>query len=60
MVNSTKVWITKSGGCIVSNNNSKIPQNDLKELLEAISNNYFLIISLWKRHFPDEEIRFYC
>ena len=23
---STKIWLTKSGGCIVANNDSKIPQ----------------------------------
>lgn len=58
--NSTKVWLTKSGGCIVANNNSKIPEKDLRELLEAVTNNYFLIISMRKKHFPSFEIKFYC
>ena len=58
--NSTKVWITKSGGCIVANNSSKIPEKDLKEILETISSNYFLILSKWKIHFPNKEIKFYC
>lgn len=60
MPNSTKVWITKKGGCIVANNNSKIPNKDLREILETISNNYFLIIAKWKQHFPNEEIKYYC
>lgn len=60
VANSTKVWITKNGGCIVANNNSKIPEKELRELLETISNNYFLIISKWKQHFPSYEIKFYC
>ena len=58
--NSTKIWLTKSGGCIVANNNSKIPTKDLRELMEIVSDNYFLIIGKWKQHFPDQEIKFYC
>lgn len=58
--NSTKIWITKNGGCIVANNNSDIPNKELRELLEVISNNYFLILSKWKQHFPNEEIKYYC
>ena len=42
--NSTKVWLTKSGGCIVANNDSKIPTKDLNNLLESIAVNYFLIV----------------
>ena len=30
--NATKVWLTKSGDCILSNNNSKIPENDLNKI----------------------------
>ena len=42
--NSTKIWLTKSGGCILANNNSKIPAKDLNILFEAITSNYFFII----------------
>ena len=59
MQNSTKVWLTKSGGCVLANNKSNIPSKDLIELLETISNNYFYIIAKWKQHFPDEDIKFY-
>ena len=58
--NSTKVWLTKSGGCILANNKSKIPSKELTELLETIVNNYFYIISEWKKHFPEQEVSFYC
>ena len=58
--NSTKVWLTKRGGCILANNNSQIPVKDLREILETISNNYFIIIAKWKQHFPDQSIKFYC
>lgn len=57
---STKIWITKNGGCIVANNNSKIPERELREILETIQNSYFLIIAKWKRHFPNKEIKYYC
>ena len=54
--NSTKVWLTQKGGCIVANNNSKIPEKELRAILEIIANNYFLIISRWKKHFPSFEL----
>ena len=43
--NSTKVWLTKRGGCILANNNSKIPDKDLNSIMETIASNYFYIIS---------------
>ena len=58
--NSTKVWLTKSGGCIVANNNSRITQTDLSELLETIQNNYFFICNKWKEYFRVDDIKFYC
>ena len=61
--NSTKVWLTQTGGCILANNKSKIPQNDLNKLLEIISKHYFLIVPKWKEyyHIDDiKEIKFYC
>ena len=44
-INSTKVWITKTGGCILANNNSKIPEKELNRLLEIIPLYYFKIVS---------------
>ena len=58
--NSTKIWLTKSGGCIVANNDSKIPTKDLNNLLESIAVNYFLIVSEWKNFFGTDEVKFYC
>lgn len=62
-INSTKVWITKAGSCILANNKSKIPQNDLNKLLDIIAKHYFLIISKWKEYYKlndIKDIRFYC
>ncbi len=58
--NSTKVWLTRAGRCVVSDNSSRIPQNDLNELLDVISAQFFLICTKWKEHFCVEEIKFYC
>ena len=58
--NSTKVWLTQSGGCVVANNNSRIPQRDLNELLDIIPSNFFFICSEWKRHFNVDAVKFYC
>jgi len=61
--NSTKIWLTKAGGCIVANNKSKISEHELNKLLSIISKHYFLIISKWKEYYRIiniNEIKFYC
>ena len=58
--NSTKVWITKSGGCIVANNSSRIPQNELNDLLDIVALYYFQIISKWKTVYGVDDVKFYC
>ena len=58
--NSTKVWLTKGGGCIVANNNSRIPNKDLNTLIEVVASNYFFIVSQWKKFNQEDEVKFYC
>lgn len=58
--NSTKVWITSAGGCVVANNNSNIAQKELNELLDIIEAQFFVICSEWKQHFKLDVIKFYC
>jgi len=41
--NATKIWLTKSGGCILASNGGNIPPKDLGELMEIIAAQYFLI-----------------
>ena len=60
IANSTKIWLTKSGGCILVNNNSKIPQNELSKLLDVIAKHYFLIVAKWKEYYHIEDVKFYC
>jgi hypothetical protein len=58
--NTTKIWLTKAGGCIVANNASRIPESDLNELLETIQVNCFYICGKWKDFFATDIIKFYC
>ncbi|MCC8014863.1 MAG: DUF4160 domain-containing protein [Eubacterium sp.] len=56
--NATKVWITKSGKALICNNNSRISQPKLRQLLRIIEANSEEIMQKWYSHF--EEIRFFC
>lgn len=58
--NSTKIWLTKNGGCILANNKSQIPQKELHELMEFISAQFFYICGAWKEFFVVDTIKFYC
>lgn len=58
--NSTKIWLTKSGDCILANNLSKIPNNELNKIMEIISLNYFSIVAKWKDVQQQEPVKFYC
>lgn len=57
---ATKLWLTSGGGCIVANNNSKIPATDLNELMGIISAQFQFICDAWKRHFVLDDVKFYC
>ena len=57
---STKIWITRKGGCILASNGSNIPQKELSELMEFISAQFFIICAAWKEFFVTDEIKFYC
>ena len=59
-INSTKVWITKTGGCILANNNSHIPPKELNSLMEIVSLYYFKIVSKWKEKYGEDSLKFYC
>ena len=58
--NATKVWLTRAGGCILANNQSRIPEKELRELMEFISAQFFMICREWKDFFQEDTIRFYC
>ena len=56
--NATKVWITKSGKCLICNNNSKIQEGTLKNIVRVIEARSEEVIQKWIDFFG--EIRFYC
>ena len=56
--NGTKIWLTKAGGCILQNNNSQIPDRQLRYMMQIISARHEMIIGRWKEVFG--EISFYC
>ncbi len=61
--NSTKIWLTRAGGCIIANNKSNIPEHELNKLLSITSRHYFLIVSKWKEYYNIEDVndvKFYC
>ena len=58
--NATKVWITKSGGCIVAHNKSRISKKDMSHLLHIIQNDHSSICNAWRKHFNIDFIEFYC
>lgn len=56
--NATKIWITKAGKCYLCNNNSKIPDKILKNIMRIIEARSREVVQKWYSHF--KEIRYYC
>ena len=53
----TKIWLTRTGGCILASNGSHIPKKELNELMEFISAQFFLICAEWKKFFLTEDVK---
>lgn len=58
VANATKVWITKSGHCLLCNNNSDIPANILRNIMRIIEARNEEVLLKWKKFFG--EISYYC
>ena len=58
IANATKIWITSTGKAILCNNNSKIPEKILKNIIRIIEANSESINEQWIEHFG--EIRYFC
>lgn len=56
--NATKIWITSSGKALLCNNNSRIPQKTLSNIIRYIEANSGIIINKWYAQFG--EILYYC
>lgn len=55
---ATKIWITRAGRCYLCNNNSKIPERTLKNIMAIIEARSHEVIEKWLLFFGD--IRYYC
>lgn len=56
--NATKIWITSSGKALLCNNNSRISQKLLNNMIRYIEANSDIIIDKWYAQF--KELRYYC
>lgn len=37
---ATKIWLTKSGGCVLAHNKSGIPDRDLRDIMQLVAANH--------------------
>ena len=56
--NTTKVWITRSGKCLLANNASKIPDRVLRDLMAVIEARSGEVVKKWYEF--HKEISYYC
>ncbi len=56
--NSTKIWITQTGKCLLCNNKSRIPDGILRNIMRVIEARSQEIIQKWYSYFGSLE--FYC
>ena len=57
--NATKFWLTKNTGCVLANNNGRIPKQDVRELTKLITLNHARICQKWVEAFGEDSLRFY-
>ena len=55
---ATKIWITRAGGCLLQNNNSAIPEKQLRAIMKIIEARSFEIVRMWKETFGS--LKYYC
>lgn len=55
---ATKIWITRAGKCYLCNNNSKIPQYILNNIMKIIEARSSEIVKKWNAYFG--QIRYFC
>lgn len=56
--NSAKIWITKTGKCLLCSNDTKIPKRILKNVMRVIEARSDEVIKKWTDYFG--EIRYFC
>ena len=55
---NTKVWVTKSGKCLLCHNNSNIPKHKLNILMRIVESRISEVIQKWQETF--DEVNYYC
>ena len=55
-----KYGLPKAGGCIIANNNSKIPKSNLIDIMKTVSLNFLYIVAKWKEVHGEDNTKFYC
>ena len=58
--NSTKIWLTRQGGCIVASNGAAIPSKALNDLCAIIAAQHDQICDKWKEFYRTDSIAYYC
>ena len=56
--NGTKVWVTRKGRALLAGNTSKIPDRQLRIMMDVIEARHHEIEELWKKKFG--VITYYC
>ena len=51
--NATKVWMKENGKCLIVNNNSKIPEKTLSNIVETMESMSETIKQKWIDHFGE-------
>ena len=57
-MNATKVWITRSGKCLLANNNSRIPRRTLNIIMRVIEARSMEVVQKWIDFFG--EVIYFC
>lgn len=45
--NATKIWITRTGKCLLANNNSNIPTKTLRNIMRIIESQHQIVLQKW-------------
>lgn len=56
--NATKIWITKTGKCLLCDNSSRIPDRTLRNIMRIIEVQSGSVVSQWEEFFGSAS--FYC
>lgn len=56
---ATKFWLLSNGGCLLANNDSEIPDKDLRRIAKYVTLNHTLICDRWVEEFGESALKFY-